>query len=104
MGTVVVKINNEYYETENDMNNLLQYIAAKGNNRDKEILLTKKGKGVSSKPVKAARQMQAVQRHYGKDQQRRMYHLIISFPRKVRGKKAVKNVARDIADMLFESY
>ena len=82
METVVVKINNEYYETEKDMKNLLQYIAAEGSNRNEEILLTRKGKGVSSKPLKAAKQMQAVQSHYGKDQQRRMYHLIVSFPKK----------------------
>lgn len=44
METVVVKINNEYYETENDMKSLLQYIAAEGSNRDKEILLKKKEK------------------------------------------------------------
>lgn len=48
--------------------------------------------------------MQAVQRHYGKDCRRRMYHLVVSFPDDVREKEDVINAARDIADMLYESY
>lgn len=103
MGTVVVKMKNEHYGTEHDMVNLLQYIAAEGSNWKKEIILKSGGKGVSSKPVKAARQMRAVQRIYGKESKRRMYHLVVSYPEGMKEKAAILHAAEKIADMLFEN-
>ncbi len=104
MGAVVVKMKDEHYGTENDMVSLLQYIAAEGSNRKKEIVLKSRGKGVSSKPVKAAGQMQAVQRIYGKESKRRMYHLIVSYPEDMKEKAAILHAAEQIADMLFENH
>lgn len=104
MGTIVVKLKNEHYEKENDMKRLLSYIAGEGKNKKKEKLLQSGGKGVSLNPEKAARQMQAVQRAYGKECKRRTYQLIVSFPEEVREKEAVINAAGGIADMLFEDY
>lgn len=104
MGSVVVKMKDEYYETENDMKRLLQYIAAEGSNKKEEILLKSRGKGVSSKPVKAARQMQAVQKIYGKASKRRMYHLVVSYPEDMKKKAVILHAAEEIADMLFENY
>ena len=104
MGAVIVKMKDEHYETENDMKNLLQYIAAEGSNRQTETLLKSRGKGVSPKPVKAARQMQAVQRIYGKESRRRMYHLVVSFLEGMKKKAAILRAAEEIADLLFENY
>lgn len=94
----------EYYGTEHDMKRLLQYIGAEGSNRQKEILLKSRGKGVSSKPVKAVRQMQAVQRIYGKGNKRRMYHLVVSYPEDMKKEAVILHAAEKIADMLFENY
>lgn len=104
MGSIIINLKNEHYEKEKDMKQLLCYIVAKGKNKDKEKILQSGGKGVSFKPEKAARQMQAVQRAYGKDFKRRMYHLVVSFPKDVREKETVINAAGDIADMLFEDH
>lgn len=104
MGSVVVKLLDEHYQMESDMEGLLKYIAAEGNNGRGEILLKSRGKGVSSKPVKAARQMQAVQRAYGKEGKRRMYHLVVSYPKDMKKKAVILRAAEEIADMLFENY
>ena len=63
-----------------------------------------KGKGVSRDASKAAEQMAAVQRAYGKDSQRRMYQMILSFPEDMRSKKSVKRAADQVADMLFADF
>ena len=104
MGTVIIKLLNEHYKTEKDMERLLRYVAAKGKNKQKELLLQSSGKGVSFNPEKATKQMKAVQRAYGKTSGRRLYHLVVSFPKAIRNKEAVTNAAECIAEMLFEDY
>lgn len=95
---------NEHYQTEQDMERLLRYVAAKGNNEHKEILLKSAGKGTSAKLSKAAKQMLAVQKAYGKTDGRRMYHLIVSYPKNMKKKDAVINATERIAEMLFQDY
>ena len=57
MESVIIKLTNEHFEKENDMKRLLNYIAAKGKNKQTENLLQINGKGVSLKPEKAAKQI-----------------------------------------------
>lgn len=104
MESVIIKLTNEHFEKENDMKRLFNYIAAKGKNKQTENLLQINGKGVSPKPEKAAKQMQAVQRAYGKENKRRMYHLIVSFTEGMKDEETIINAAESIADMLFEKY
>ena len=95
---------NKHYRKEDDIKNLLKYIGAEGRNKDKEILLIFKTRGTSKEVEKAVEQMIGVQKAYGKDKKRRVYHLIVSFPKEVKDKKYIKLCAEKIADMLFERY
>lgn len=105
MEKVVIKmVKNDYYQTEKDIQNLIRYIAAEGRNAESELLLCKNGKGVSVKANKAANQMIAVQKALKKDNGRRVYHIVVSFPKNVREKKLIQNSAEDIAEMFFKRY
>lgn len=95
---------NDHYETDSDIRNVMKYIAGEGKNADREEVLRKNGKGVSKNASKAARQMIAVQKAMGKDHDRRLYQMVVSFPKDMHDKKLIKKVAEDIADMLFEKY
>ena len=99
-----IKMLDEHYGSENDMQNLLKYIAGKGGNINKEKLLQCCGKGVSSHPKKAAMQMKAVQQAFGKENGRRMYHLIVSFPKNMHQKAFIKQAADEVAEMFFENF
>lgn len=104
MEKLIIKMVEEHYETDSDIRNVMKYIAGEGKNVDREEVLRKKGKGVSKNASKAARQMIAVQKAVGKDHGRRLYQMVVSFPKDMHNKKLIKKVAEDIADMLFEKY
>lgn len=105
MEKIIIKmVKNVYYQTEQDIENLIRYIAAEGRNAESEILLCKNGKGVSVKANKAANQMIAVQKALKKDNGRRMYQIIVSFPKNMREKEMIQNIAEGIAEMFFKKY
>lgn len=104
MEKLIIKMVDKHYETEKDIRNVIKYIAGEGKNENTQIILRKKGKGVSKNVSKAASQIIAVQKALGKDHDRRLYHMIVSFPKDMHNKKLIKNAAEDIADMLFEAY
>lgn len=105
MEKVVIKmVKNNYYQTEQDIKKLIRYIAAEGRNAESELLLCKNGKGVSVKANKAANQMIAVQKALKKDNGRRVYHIVVSFPKNIREKGLIQNSAEDIAEMFFKKY
>lgn len=105
MGKIIIKmVDNNHYPTDRDIRDLIKYIAGEGKNASQEILLCKGGKGVSENPKKAASQMIAVQRALKKDSSRRIYQIIVSFPKEMHEKKIIKNVANDIAEFFFKKY
>lgn len=104
MEKLVVKMNDEFYEKDSDMENLIKYIAGEGKNREKEIVLVRRGKGVSNKTGKAVAQMIAVQKAYGKNEKRRLYQLIVIFSKDMHDENIIKESAKRIAEMLFEDY
>lgn len=104
MENVTVMVLNKHYESKKDMTQAIKYMAAEGRNMGKEKLLGCRGRGVSSKPEKAAFQMTAVQEAYARAGKRRMYHMIVSFPENVRDADAIQQAADAIANMLFEKY
>lgn len=101
---IVVKIVNEHYNTDHDIQNLIYYIAGKGRNKGKESLLLCKGKGVSHKLPKAIKQMIGTQKIYKKTSGRRMYQLIVSFPNGMHNEDVIKQAAEKIADMLYGKF
>lgn len=104
MGRLTIKMIREFYKSDSDIENLIKYIAAQGTNMYKEKLLCCKGRGVSSNVKKVSDQMIAVQKAFGKNNKRRIYHLIVSFPPDLHDKKLIKKAADEIASMLYEDY
>lgn len=104
MEQLVIKMVATHYRTDADIKRLISYIAADGTNRHKEKLLCRCGRGVSQKPDKAAKEMMIVQKAFGKNKGRRMYHLIISFPEKMHNEDMIRKAAKMVSDILFKDY
>jgi hypothetical protein len=104
MVQIVVKMLNKHYPSDKDISNVINYIAGNGKNRGKEQILKCRGLGVSQDMNEATQQMIAVQRAYGKDNKRRLYHLIVSYPPDKVGESTLINTAEAIAYFLFEDY
>ena len=104
MEKLIIKMVNEHYKKEEDIKNLLKYIGAEGRNKKKEKLLTFKTRGTSQKKEEAVEQLIGVQKAYGKTDGRRVYQLIVIFPKEVKDRKYIKSCADKIADMLFARY
>lgn len=104
MEKLIIKIVNAHYKSDMDIKKLIKYIAADGRNSRKEKLLCRCGRGVSKKPDKAAEEMIILQKAFGKDKGRRMYHLIISFPKDMHDKDMIRKIAKRVSDMLFMDY
>lgn len=100
----LIKIMDEYYCMDDDIRRLLKYIAGEGKNKDREKMLGHRGKGLSSNAEKAAEHIIMTQRAYGKDNKRRLYHMIISFPDNMRSKNAIKKMAENVADLFFSDF
>ena len=102
MGTYIIKIENDHYERDRDMCNLIAYIAGKGKNAGKEKAVSVRGRGISNHYKKAPEQMIKVQKLYGKDQKRRCYHMVVSFGAEMDDRNSVILAADVIASMIFE--
>lgn len=99
-----IKIMDEYYCSDNDIRKLLKYISGEGKNKDREKVLDYRGKGLSANAERAAEHIIMTQRVYGKDNKRRLYHMIISFPDDMRSKSAIRQTAESVADMFFSNF
>lgn len=98
---VIINIIPESYRKDADIKRLLAYIAGQGNNKDKEKVGYISSYGTNRKHCKAAEQMIKVQKYFGKDSGRRIYHMVISF----RGKKKLDAAilsADDVAKEIFK--
>ena len=104
MEKLVIKMKNSHYKSPVRMKNLVKYVAAQGKNKDREKLLYFKIRGTSSKINKALKQMVCIQEMYGKDYERRMYHLIVSFPKDMHDKSVIIKCADEISDYIFKDY
>lgn len=104
MENLIIKMVDEHYKTDNDIFMLVKYIAAEGKNKGSEKLLCCGGRGVAKKADKAAKQMIAVQKIYGKNNRRRLYQMIVSFPKGMNDKSLIRQIAENIAEMLFSEY
>jgi hypothetical protein len=100
----LVKMIPKYCPKDNDICRLLKYTVAKGRNEGKEKTLFCNGKGVSKDSDKAIKQMIQVQKYYKKDNHRRMYHIVVSFPSDMTSEERIKHWAESIAEMFFERY
>ena len=97
----VIKILNRY-STDRDIKSLFAYIAGRGSNERTESIISVGGYGVSNKYKKAAEQIIKIQKLYGKDNGRRCYQIIISFPRQMSDRNLVILIADAVSDMIFE--
>ena len=103
MERIIIKPAREPYEKDEDIRNLLCYIAGECDSK-KEHTRYCCGEGVSLKPEKAARQMILVQKAFkkaarksGKRANRRIYHYMVSFPPSMDDANCAKLAAMEIA-------
>lgn len=102
MERIVIKMNNEYYSSDEDISTLIAYIAGETKNKEKTRYYN--GRGLPHNHEKAAKTIIKVQRSIKKAKQRRIYHLFISFPSEVDDVNYVKLIAESVANMLFEKH
>ena len=100
----VIKILNKYYSKDNDIRNLMAYIAGEGREKDKQKVVYISAAGLKRKYEKAGVQIIKTQKAFGKNQGRRVYHMIVSFPEEVKDLQYVKHSAKAVAAEIFKRH
>lgn len=100
MGSVNVIFINERYERDNDIRNLIAYIAAEGKNSERERSIIG-ANGVRPDAKICAEQVIQMQTLLSKNTGRRMYQMTVSFPQETKSEKCLMRVARKIGTMLY---
>lgn len=90
------------YEKDKDIQELTQYIAGEGTNKEKEEVFYIGSKGLDQEHDKAAKQIIKMQRALKKNNGRRMYHMIISFNTSTKNLLKVKAVSKAVAKVIYE--
>ena len=107
MEQLIINLVTNHYTSNKAIRNLLRYIAGKGNNEGREHIRFSSAKGLSFDYKKAASQLIIMQKALGKTDDRRIYHMVISFPesfKENRDGKLIDLVASSVADVLFVDY
>ena len=102
MGNAVIKIHNQYYKKDKDIKNLLMYIS--GESKTKEKVRYCGCRGLPKKPEKATEKIIQIQKLYNKDNRRRVYQIMVSFPEVMKDVNCVKIIVENIAAMIYEGY
>lgn len=104
MGKLIIKIpENGHYPQDKDIQNLTAYIAGEGQN-SKEQLIYVGAEGVGRDSQYAASQFIKVQRAFGKDNERRAYHMIVSFEETLDNPDIVIQASKAIGNRLSQKY
>ena len=96
-----MKMRKDRYEKDKDIQELTQYIAGEGNNKEKEEVFYIGSKGLDQEHDKAAKQIIKMQRALKKNNGR-MYHMIISFNTNTKNLLKVKAVSKAAAKIIYE--
>ena len=102
MENIVIKMNKEFYSRDGDIEYIMKYIA--GLTEGKEKTRYCGGRGLPRDPQKAKECIVNIQRYYRKKKQRRLYHLMVSFPSTEEDVNYVKMVAENVANKFFEKH
>lgn len=97
-----MKMLKDRYEKDKDIQELTQYIAGEGTNKEKEEVFYIGSKGLDQEHDKAAKQIIKMQRALKKNNGRRMYHMIISFNTSTKNLLKVKAVSKAVAKIIYE--
>lgn len=90
------------YATDKEIKYIIRYVISRKNTDEKVRFWGTRG--LSMDLDKMVVQMIAIQKLFGKKKGRRVYHMIISFPSKIRNMTLVRSVAEGVANYLFEDY
>ena len=101
---LIVNCNEKHYSHNAGIKKLYKYIAGKGSNKNKEADIYIGAKGLSRKHDKAALQVINIQNALNKAKGRRIYHIVVSFPKDIKDYDMVREAADSIADFLFDDY
>jgi hypothetical protein len=104
MEDLVIKMVPEHYKGDNDIKRLIKYVAGEGKNKDSQIIKYIGAKGLSKNPNTAAKQIITMQEALGKNDKRRVYQLIVSFPGHMKSEWLALRVGKRIADIIFEEH
>lgn len=104
MGQPMIKILNKHYPKEGDIKKLIAYISGNSEKKDNQSVTYVGAAGISRKHEKAAKQIMKTQQVLGKDKGRRIYHMVVSFPEKVKDPQTVEQAAKVIAEEIFKKY
>lgn len=107
MEQLIINMVTNYYTSNKAIKNLFRYIVGKGNNEGKEHIRFSSAKGLSFDYKKAASQLIITQEALGKATDRRVYHIIVSFPESFKENKdgkLIDLIADSIAKVLFTDY
>lgn len=99
---IIMNMKQKKYEKDSDIQNLIKYIAGKGRNKKREKVFYVGSKGISKEPAKATEQVINMQKILGKNEGRRVYHMIISFPENVSNLSVVKAAGKAVAETIYE--
>ncbi|MCM1236056.1 MAG: relaxase/mobilization nuclease domain-containing protein [Ruminococcus flavefaciens] len=102
---LIIKQVNKSYDTEEAIRNVLHYIVRDKDSPTKQEVHYWKAFGASRKNIgKACRQFIKIQKIAGKDSQKRIRHIVITFPPYVNDVRQVLIAADAVALFLFRDY
>lgn len=104
MGTLAVKMIEAGYPEDKDIRRLTAYVVGEGENKDEEIVLHTGAHGVKKEHIEAADQFIAVQRAVGKDNNRRAYHMSVSFEKDFKNRDVAIQALEAIGQRIFQRH
>ena len=104
MQDIIVRCLPMKYSEDGDIIRLFRYIAGKGNNTDREVILEIGTRGLSRDPETAAMQVIRMQERLNRNKKRRILHIVISFDKECNNPEGIKKYASDVADCFADRY
>lgn len=101
MEKLVISLSTEHYESEKDVRRLIAYIAGKGSNIEKEKVHEVGAHGLRNDYKKCINQLLRVFRSPNFHNSRKMYHIVVSFPKNIQSCYLVSKSAEAIADFIW---
>lgn len=99
-----IKMLNKHYPKDGDIKKLIAYISGNSEKKDNQSVTYVGVAGISRKHEKAARQILKTQQAFGKEKGRRIYHMVVSFPKKIKDPQTAEQAAKAIAEEILKKY
>lgn len=104
MGKLVIKMNENHYQQDKDIKNLIAYIDGNGKNKDTQDVIYTSANGVKRESNEASGQFIKMQRALEKTNGRRAYHMVVSFEDNISNPDIVIQASKAIGKEIFRKY